>query len=367
MRINQLKILNFKNYNQATVRFNAKINLIYGQNGSGKTNLLDCIHYIALAKSYFGLSDTQIVKHNEEILRVEGAIMNDDDKINSMVIKYRAGSRKEIEFKKQKLNSNSEIVGLLPLVFVAPNDIKLVNDGSKDRRDFANRILCQSDKSYLSALLQYNRILAQKNSYLKAEQSIDHLLLESYNDKLIALGSIIFHHRQQFVIDFLPNLVSNYKAISSGSESVSIRYRSQYDVTNVKDAYAKLYSQEIQYKRPLIGIHKDDFEFEISNHELKKYGSQGQIKTFLYALRIAEFNFLKEKLVVKPILILDDFFEKLDRLRLNQLIHLINNDTFDQIFLSDTELERSKKIFEENDINFSAFHISEGSIIDIIN
>ena len=363
MKIAKIKLVNFKNYEQLDLTIESNVNLFYGNNGSGKTNLLDCINYISLAKSYFSLTDRQLITHDKEFLRVEALLQNDDDTKASMVIKYKSGQSKEIEFKKQKLKASSEVVGLIPLVFIAPNDISLVNDGSKDRRQFVDRILSQADGMYLQQLIQYNRILTQKNAHLKGEIRIDHLLLESYNDRLIELCKSISHYRREFMLSFYPILQSYYATISSDKELIGLEYKTQIELNHVEDSFKRLYSHEIQAKRSLIGIHKDDFEFLINGFELKKFGSQGQIKSFLYALRIAEFIFLKEKLNKKPILILDDFFEKLDQTRLAQLVSLINNGTFDQIFLSDTELERSQEIFNKNEIAFSAYHIQEGSII----
>jgi DNA replication and repair protein RecF len=204
--------------------------------------------------------------------------------------------------------------------------------------------------------------LSQKNALLKGDSFPDRLLLESYNERLIHSGKIIFNSRQHFVTAYLSVLINYYEQIAGSVEKVSLTYQSQFDCDDVKEMYIKMLEKEILYKRPLIGIHKDDYNFIINDKELKKYGSQGQIKSFLYALRVAEFLYLKEHLNMKPILILDDFFEKLDKQRLTQLINLINNDTFDQVFLSDTELERSQKIFDENKISFTAHRIDNGHI-----
>lgn len=362
MKLLKISLANFKNYANETISFGPKINLLYGRNGSGKTNLLDSINYLALGKSYFGLTDKHIVMDNMDFIRVSGELLDDSGSALSLTIKYKLGQKKEIHYQKRKLTTASEIIGKLPIVLIAPNDIKLVNDDSKERRDFVNRILCQSDKNYLSELLTYNRVLSQKNALLKSDTLPDKLLLESYNDRLIQSGKIIFESRQKFVTEYLSVLVKYYELIAGTNEKVNLAYLSQYDCDHIVELYRQVVDKEILYKRPLIGIHKDDYLFNINNKELKKYGSQGQIKSFLYALRVAEYLYLKEHLNMKPILILDDFFEKLDKQRLTQLINLVNNDTFDQVFLSDTELERSKKIFNENRISFASYFISDGHI-----
>lgn len=364
MRLVHLKLINFKNYEAEKVSFSSDINLLYGSNGSGKTNLLDAINYLALGKSYFGLSDKHLVKDEQDFLRVEGTLSDEYSKSTTITIKYQKGQKKEIVYQKRKLKTASEIVGKIPVVLIAPNDIKLVNDDSKERRDFVNRILCQSDQAYLQNVLMYNRVLNQKNALLKAEGIPDRLVLESYNKTLIQSGLAIFNLRKLFIEEYIDFLKGLYSDIAGNKENVHLSYQSQYNCEDVYAAYARLIEKEILIKRPLIGIHKDDFEFTIGDKEMKKYGSQGQIKTFLYALRIAEYFYLWGHLQMKPILILDDFFEKLDKERLTQLISLINNDTFNQVFLSDTELERSAKIFEKNNINFTAYHIKKGRIIN---
>lgn len=363
MRLAHLELLNFKNYSTLKVEMGAKINLIYGNNGSGKTNLLDAIYFLGISKSYFSMSDKHLVKEGDDLFRVAGRFRQDDQSSFDIVVKYRLGASKSIEYKKNKLKSASELVGVVPIVFVAPDDSKLVNQGSIERRRFVDRILCQSDKVYLSNLMAYNRILIQKNALLKGQYRPDRILYKSYNVKLAEYGAYISSKRRAFVLTYLPSLMDIYQEISNGVESIHLDYESQLMNIDATEGFESVVEDEIRYKRVLFGVQKDDFIFSINDKPLKKYGSQGQIKSYLYSLRIAEFKYLESELKKKPMLILDDYFEKLDSGRLSALIRLINNGTFDQIFLSDTEYERSKILFDENGINFSAFEINNGQLI----
>lgn len=361
MRFSEITLANFKNYETAKLHFHNKVNLIYGDNGSGKTNLLDALYYCSLTKSYFGLPDKNIVREGEEWMRVTAQVDTQKGS-DELVIKYKLPRTKSVEINGDKLPKVSELVGRYPVVLIAPNDIKLVYDGSKERRDVVNRILSQCDRQYLEHLMVYNRYLAQKNAHLKNTHSVDMQLLRQYNENLMLHGQYIREKRKAFALEFLPWVQSNYDAISEGRESVGMTYKTDYDCESIEQLYAKTISDEITARRIKIGTHRDDMEYTIRELPLKKYGSQGQIKSYLYALRLAEYQYLKEYIGEKPILILDDFFEKLDQHRLAQLILLINSDTFDQIFLSDTELARSKRIFEEHQIDYAAYEVAGGVV-----
>ncbi len=362
MRLTQLQITNFKNYTQQLLDIDQTVNLIYGQNGSGKTNLLDAIYFISVAKSYFNLTDKQIIKESNQFYRVVGKLDSNGQAVE-IIVKYELNGKKSIELQKKKLKKVSDLVGAISVVLVAPNDIKIVNQGSIERRKFIDRILCQCDSAYLNNLIAYNRILNQKNALLKGGYRPDPLLLKGYNEKLVFFGQEIYTARKEFVHSFLPLLQSLYKDISSAKERVGAEYISQFDTSDLVELYEHSLVDEIRFKRILIGTHKDDLSFMIDNKSLRKFGSQGQIKTFLYALRIAEFKYLESMLNQKPILILDDYFEKLDNNRLSSLIKLINNGTFDQVFLSDTELLRTQLLFEKNDIIFDSFKVNDGKVI----
>jgi len=318
MRIQRLKLTNYKNYGTVDLTLDPHVNIIHGPNGSGKTNLLDAIHYLAVSKSYFALSDKHLIKHGEDFFRVEGFYEVDERK-EHVAIKYGMGKRREIQINDSKISKVQELIGKYPVVMIAPDDIKIVKGASKDRRDYFNKWLCQSDPQYLEALMKYNRLYRQKDQLLKLPYSPNPLSVESYNHKMAPLAEQI----EQFA--------------------------------------AKL-EEEIKYRRPLVGVQRDEYQLEIQNMPIRKYGSQGQIKSLLYALRLAEYSFLHQRLERKPILLLDDYFEKLDKSRLESLITLVQDGTFGQVFLSDTEVKRSKEIFELRGINFASFVVNEGQV-----
>lgn len=361
MNITRLRLTNFKNYEVADVAFDHKVNIIYGNNGSGKTNILDAIHFLSVSKSYFGLSDKYLIKDEQDFYRIEGYYAHEDKK-DHIVIKYKRDQKRDILLNTKKLQRVGDLIGRFPVVLIAPDDINIVKGGSKERRDYFNKWLCQSDRTYLDALMSYNRLLRQKDALLKGDYAPDRLTMEAYNSKMTGFAAKIHNSIITALSDFIPAVLDQYSAISEGKDDIQLKYLSDLTDQDISVLFNNMIPQEIHARRPLVGVQRDDYEFTIKDLPLKKYGSQGQIKSFLYALRLAEFIYLRKHLKRLPILILDDFFEKLDRHRLSALLSLINSGTFGQVFLSDTELARSKAIFEDRGITFGAYHVTEGSI-----
>jgi DNA replication and repair protein RecF len=250
-------------------------------------------------------------------------------------------------------------MGLLPIVFIAPDDAKIVKEGSLERRDFMNRILCQIDPDYLRTLINYRSLLKQKEAILKNDRNPDTTVLDSFNSRMAPLADIIFAKRREFVTTLADKTIKNYKTISQADEQVNIVYDSQLLNDNITNLLRVRQYDEIMVRRTIVGTHKDDLIFTIDERPIKKYGSQGQIKSFLYALRLAEFDILKMALNKLPILMFDDYFEKLDGLRLNSLLAIIAEQSYGQIFLSDTELDRSKRIFDDIGITFHSLLVGE--------
>lgn len=358
MFLNKIQLSNFKSFQKQEWNFTAHVNLIYGVNGIGKTNLLDAIYMLALSKSYFSASDKQLVRDGYDYFRLEGEFVSGQNVKNKIVCKYKLDGKKTIEINGKKSLSASELVGKIPVVFIAPDDIAIVKQGSLERRAFMDRILCQADSTYLNSLINYNRLLRKKDILLKSDKPADPIVVEAYNKKMAPLAKQIFEKRVEFVHAMNPLLKAHYQKISGGREDILLSYESQVaGVEDVFKAFQDFLRQEISYKRALFGIQKDDLDFQMDEKALKKYGSQGQIKSFLYSIRIAEYIYLKQALGSNPILIMDDFFEKLDQSRLVQLLQLISEESVDQVFLSDTERTRSQRIFDQHQIAFDAFEI----------
>ncbi len=358
MIVNRLKLINFKNYSARELYFTNKIVLFHGPNGVGKTNLLDAIHMIAISKSYFNMPDKAIVKHEQNFYRIEASLNKKDNLKHDLIYKYKLGCKKEIIIDDVPISSPVLLMGKFPVVFVTPDDIKIVKEGSRERRDFVNRILCQTDQEYIKALMGYRHLLQQKDSLLKSSRDVDVIVMDSFNDRLVPLGKTIHNKRKTFAEEFQQRSLRIYDLISDAKEKVSITYQSQLEGRDFAILLDEFQREELQLRRTLVGTHKDDFIFEINGYPFKKYGSQGQIKSFLYALRIAEYEYLSEKTATKPLLLLDDLFEKLDSVRLSHLIELVAQDGFGQIFLSDTEVDRVVECFRSRGIQIEAILVS---------
>ncbi len=359
MLINKLSIINFKNFSEFEMDFSPKINCFVGYNGVGKTNLLDSIYYLSLTKSYFNHIDSQNIKHEQDYFMVQGEYLRNQKK---EVIYCGLKKTKNKVFKRngKKYNKFSEHIGLLPIVMVTPDDSKLIIGGSEERRRFIDSIISQYDKNYLSNLIKYKRTLAQRNQLLKnfAQQRIFQAeSLEVYNMQLSMLGENIYNKRKQFTKDFLPAYQEYYNFISQKKENVEITYKSQLN----NDDFSKLLSKSIEKDRIMqyttVGIHKDDLEFKLNKYQIKKTGSQGQQKTFLLALKFAQYDIIKQTLNLKPILLLDDIFDKLDALRVQQIVKLVSNNNFGQIFISHTNLDRLETILSKINIDYKIITI----------
>jgi len=359
MYLKKITLVNFKNFESQSFDFEAKINCFVGDNGVGKTNVLDSIYYLSFAKSYFNPVATQNIRHSEDFFMIEGSyeINNREDII---VCSLKKGNKKVVKRNGKAYEKFSEHIGNFPLVIISPADRDLIIEGSDTRRKFIDNVISQSDKLYLQTIIKYNKVLAQRNSLLKyfaANRIFDAINLKVYDEQLMAYGSIILEKRQAFLDVFIPIFKKRYEVISSSKESVNLVYKSQLNNQNLLE----LLSQNLERDRILqytsAGIHKDDLAFEIDGYPIKKFGSQGQQKSYLIALKLAQFDFIKAQSKVKPILLLDDIFDKLDDTRVAQLITLVNNDEFGQIFISDTHKERTENVVKKTNQNYKIFQL----------
>lgn len=364
MYLKSLQLIQFKNYQKALVQFSPEINCFLGINGSGKTNLLDAIHYLSLTKSAFNPQDAQNIQHDQAFFSMKGTFEKNDKSVEIQCI-LETRKKKQVINNGKAYEKMSEHIGLLPIVLIAPDDTALIKEGSEERRKFFDSMLSQLDKNYLARLVRYQHFLKQRNALIRqfAEQNrLDKLLLEPYDLELIQLSQWIHDERTAFIERFGPYLLQHYAEISGQREAVEIRYESQCQKPNFKDLFHQNLQKDLALKRTNTGIHKDDFVFEIDGYPLKKFGSQGQQKSFLIALKLAQFQIFKEQTGTKPILLLDDIFDKLDDFRISKMMELVANREFGQLFITDARPERSKNILGQIDADKAYFHINQGEI-----
>lgn len=349
MIIRKLSIINFKNHEAKSFHFSPQINCFVGNNGAGKTNILDALHYLSVGKSFLGNSDINNIRLDEDFFSMEAEIF-DNEKDNIIKIQQSKESKKIIKKNEKTYERLSDHIGFLPSVMISPYDSNLILDSGESRRKFLDAMISQTDSDYLYHLIQYQKTLKQRNALLKYFQknrTFDADSLEIYNEPLIKYGTKIFIKRKEFVADLNPVVQNFYQVISDSKECVSVTYSS--DLDNDKGRTMEdLLKQNIDKDRMLTytssGIHKDDLLFEMNHQLLKKIGSQGQQKSFLISLKLAQIKRIKELTKKNPILLLDDIFDKLDDGRVSQLIELVNQENFGQIFITDTHKERTEAI-----------------------
>ena len=363
MHLESLRLIQFKNYEQAKVEFSPQVNCFLGENGSGKTNLLDAIFYLSFTKSADQAQDLQCIRHDDDFFSIKGNFRV-DEKARVVLCSYQAGKKKQIKLDDKPYKKASEHIGKFPTVLIAPNDTDVIRGTSEDRRKFFDAIIAQVDQHYLNNLIEYNHALKQRNSLLKrfAEQDrFEADLLEPYTNQLINLGAKIYEVRLQFIQEFRPMLEAHYQLLSGGKEGVEIVYESDFE-NDIASKFANSLKKDLILKRTNKGTHKDEFVFLMDGKPVKKFGSQGQQKSYLIGLKLSNFDFLKNQLGVKPILLLDDIFDKLDDLRIEKLIQMVASDAFGQIFVTDARPERSISIFEKIDQEHRFFHIAKSKI-----
>jgi DNA replication and repair protein RecF len=378
MYLEKLSLTNFKSYEDARFQFGRQVNVIVGPNGSGKTNMLDAVYFLSLTKSAFHSQDVLNINHESDFFIIDGTFVTgesttsanqaDSDQIEEaapvqppehlrhtqITISLQKGQRKVVLADKKAYERISEHIGRFPVVLMAPNDTDLVREHSEDRRHFFDGVLSQLDADYLRDYLAYQQVLKQRNSLLKifAERSqVDNDLLDTYDEPLLDLASRIYTRRQRFVQEFLPSFCQHYAFLSDEREAVDIVYESEVGASDFAEEFRRSRRRDIVLQRTTMGVHKDDYLFTIGSREaepvpLKKFGSQGQQKTFVIALKMAQFDQLLAEKQVKPILLLDDIFDKLDDRRIGKLITLMEQGTFGQLFITDARPERTRQLLE---------------------
>ncbi|MFA5619909.1 MAG: DNA replication/repair protein RecF [Weeksellaceae bacterium] len=349
MFLKKIILRNFKNFSESEFVFSPKINAVIGKNGVGKTNLLDAIHYLSLTKSYLNFSDSQNIRFDCDFFSIHGLFENEGAE-EEIFCGFQEEKGKQFKRNSKTYSRISDHIGIFPLVMISPYDSDLIREGSSVRRKFLDNIISQSNKDYLQNLMRYNRVLMQRNSLLKyffQNSVFDRNSLEVYDAELIVLGNKIYEERRNLIKDFLPVFQEYYNSISTGNEKVAIDYVSKLEEASFADLLKNSLQADRTVQYTTVGIHKDDLNFRISGHPIKKFGSQGQQKSFLISLKLAQLELIKMNLNVTPILLLDDIFDKLDESRVEQLVKLVNEDRFGQIFISDTHEERTASIIHK--------------------
>ena len=359
MFLKELSLTNYKNFESLKFSFDTKIICFVGLNGVGKTNILDSIYHLSYTKSYFNPIPSQNIKHGETFFFISGKYMI-HDKEENILVSLKKGDKKIIKRNNKLYKKFSDHIGKIPLVLISPDDRNLIIEGSETRRKFIDGIISQTDKEYLNNLIDYNKTLKQRNALLKMfydnSESI-RKTIDIYDRQLSSDAQKIYDKRREFLNEFIPIFKSRYKELSNDKENVEIKHSS--DISPDQNLYKLLKNsleKDLRFKYTTKGIHKDDLNLSLDNFPIKKYGSQGQQKTFLIAMKLAQFDYLS-KLDSKPILLLDDIFDKLDDARVKQIINLVNQEKFNQIFISDTNKTRSENIIKKVNKSYKIFEI----------
>lgn len=367
MYLKNLILTNFKNYELTEIEFSPKINCFVGNNGVGKTNILDAIHYLSLAKSFFNNIDSISIRHGEDYFILQGT-MGRDDSEDLIYCAFQKQKQKLLKRNGKEYQKLSEHVGRYPVVMISPADSALISEGSEDRRRFMNKIISQYNAEYLDSVLMYNKALQQRNRLLKDFRSggkFDNDMLTIWDSQLIKYGNYIFAERDLLVKELIPVFQEYYSLISSGKERVKLKYRSHLSDGDFGIALSNAVSRDRMLEYTTVGIHKDDLILDMDDFPVKSLGSQGQQKSYLVALKLAKFDYIKRKAGFSPILLLDDIFDKFDAERVEQIIRLVGNHRFGQIFITDTHRNRLQEILSSHNTDYKLFSISDNSV-DVI-
>lgn len=359
MFLKRISLLNYKNFSEIDFELDSKINCFVGKNGIGKTNILDAIYHLANGKSYFNPLAVQNIKHGEDFFVVDGEFEK-NGRTEQILCSLKKGQKKILKRNGKVYEKFSDHIGFIPLVIISPADSDLIIEGSETRRKFIDTVISQLDSSYLQQLIQYQKIISQRNALLKFF-ALNHVFendtLSIYNEQLNTLGQFIFEKRKKFLIDFIPIFNNYHHEITNSAETVQLVYQSNLFEKDTLTLLEENISKDRALHYTSVGVHKDDLSFEIDNYPIKKFGSQGQQKSFLIALKLAQFDFVKKQSGEKPILLFDDIFDKLDEFRVSKIIEMVNKEEFGQLFISDTHPERTENIVKTTLQSYKIFNL----------
>ena len=368
MYLKRLSLTNFKNYELNELEFSPKINCFVGNNGVGKTNILDAIHYLSLTKSFFNNIDSISIRHGEDYFIIQGTFVRDEED-EHIYCAFQKGKQKLLKRNGKEYQKLSDHVGRYPVVMISPADGALISEGSEERRKFLNKIISQYNAEYLDSALRYNKALQQRNRLLKDFRSsgnFDNDMLSIWDAQLVKYGNYVFSERDILVNELIPVFRKYYSMISSEKEDVKLIYRSHLSEGNFTEALQNSLNKDRLLEYTTVGIHKDDLVLEMNDYSVKSLGSQGQQKSYLVALKLAKFDYIKRRAGFAPILLLDDIFDKFDAERVEQIIRLVGNHRFGQIFITDTNQSRLQEILSSHKTDYRLFRIADNGVEEVI-
>lgn len=365
MILKNLNIVNYKNIAETVITCSPGFNCFIGNNGVGKTNILDAIYQLSMCKSYFNLPDAQNIRHGEPFFVLEGMYTYEDEDID-VYCGVKRGQKKIFKKNKKAYTRLSDHIGLLPLVMISPADVVLIDGTSEERRRFVDGVISQFDKEYLQLLIRYNRVLMQRNSFLKeyVGQGLDADMLSVWDEQLSDTGSVILGRRRAFVAELEKMFQVYYDRVALGREKVMLEYTTTVKNDDFLASLRNNFERDRVLTYTTVGIHRDDLKLSLKGHPVKKLGSQGQKKSFLIALKFAQFAYLAKQKGVKPLLLLDDIFDKLDADRVSQIIQIVSETSFGQVFVTDTNREHVDEILKLHAMEYKIFHVEGGDVTD---
>lgn len=367
MILENISIINYKNIKGVNLVLSPKINCLIGHNGVGKTNFLDAIYYLSFCRSANNPIDSQIIMHDENFFMLEGNYRTEQGDIENIYCGMKRGTKKHFKRNKKEYKRLSQHIGLVPLIYVSPSDSSLIEGGSEERRRLMDVVISQYDHSYIELLSNYNKALQQRNALLKMEEEPDSSLLDIWEQEMARNGELLFQKRLAFVDELVPVFQQIYQQISGQREIVSLRYISHCQRGPLLDVIQRDRFKDRAVGYSLHGVHRDDLEMLIGDFQMKREGSQGQNKTFVLALKLAQFDFLRRtSSTTTPLLLLDDIFDKLDAQRVESIVQLVSGDNFGQIFITDTNRDHLDKILSKSDGEYKIFTV-EGGDIELMN
>ena len=367
MFLERIHLIQFKNHQSTEINFISGLNAFVGRNGSGKTNILDAIHYMSMCKSYLNPIDKQNVMFDNTFFHINGT-WNVNNHSNKVSCSYKLGAKKKIKLNKKEYEKLADHIGKFPVVFISPYDGDLINEGSELRRKWMDGIISQVDPIYLHTIQSYQKVLSQRNALLKnmgEHRLFDLESIEVWDTQLVKLGTFIYEKRKTFLSSFIPVFERFYQQIGTEREQISIEYKSQLSNQDFGQLLIEYHKKDSYAQYSNVGTHKDDLIFNIKGHPIKKFGSQGQQKSFVIALRLAQFDWLKAQKKTNPILLLDDIFDKLDAQRVQKLVALVTQDYFGQVMVSDTDENRMKALLKSLKGPSKLFEVTEGDVNEI--